>query len=178
MLTISRGLEASIEVLRTALQNIENNVVKTRREGEVDKKTISMASRLIELLEKMIRLLEVTGKRVQALSENQGIVTLSQYMYAFQAQNEVVVIKTRPEYVALVYNSEKNSVSLKTKRSILTITPSSLTISTRGVSINVSPLNREQFMSKRDELRIALKTFEKVVYKKLLPYIEQHVSKK
>jgi len=172
--SLSQGLEAGIRVLKTAVQSIESNIIRSRKET-VDKKTVSVASRLVELLEKTMRLLDVLSRRIQHVED--GLVTISNYTYIFRTSKEVVLVRTRPEHVVLSLDLESNAVSLKTRDATLSVSPNSLTISIRSKLVKISPLSEEQFTSKRDELRMALKTIEKAVYRRLLPLIEQKLQK-
>lgn len=174
MSSLFQGLEAGIRVLRTAIHSVESNVIRSRRET-VDKKTASVASRLVELLEKIAHLLDTLSKRIQHVEDK--LVIISQYTYVFRTPKEIVLVRTRPEHVVLALDLEGNAVSLKTRSAALSISPSALIISIRGKLINISPLNEDQFTSKRDELRAVLKTLEKTVYRKLLPFIEQKLQK-
>ncbi|MEM0249965.1 MAG: hypothetical protein QXG15_04160, partial [Desulfurococcaceae archaeon] len=81
MSSLSQGLEAGIRVLKTAVQSIESNIIRSRKET-VDKKTVSVASRLVELLEKTMRLLDVLSRRIQHVED--GLVTISNYTYIFR----------------------------------------------------------------------------------------------
>lgn len=174
MSSLSQGLEAGIKVLRTAIHSVENNVIRSRKET-VDKKTVSIASRLVELLEKIVHLLDTLSRRMQHVEE--GLVVISHYTYIFRTHKEIVLIKTRPEHIVLALDLEGNAVSLKTRGAALSISPSTLIVHIRNKSINISPLSGDQFASKKDELRMALKTLEKAFYRKLLPFIEQKLQK-
>ncbi|MEM4903602.1 MAG: hypothetical protein QXL28_01325, partial [Desulfurococcaceae archaeon] len=91
MSSLSQGLEAGIRVLKTAVQSIESNIIRSRKET-VDKKTVSVASRLVELLEKTMRLLDVLSRRIQHVED--GLVTISNYTYIFRTSKEVVLVRT------------------------------------------------------------------------------------
>lgn len=175
MPTLSQGLEESARLVRNVVNTIENNIIKSQREI-VDKKTISTVVRLLDLLDKVAYLFENIAKKVGASEED--VVTLSNYTYLFRSQKEIALLRTRPEYVILAYDWEASAVSFKVKSNMLTISPSMIEVNSRGVSFKIDPLRGDQFIGRRDELRIILKIFEKALYRKLLPYIEQKIVKK
>jgi hypothetical protein len=174
MQTIGQELETCIKVLRSTITNLENNVIKAGR--DVDKKTISVVSRLTLMLEKTVNLVDVVAKKTTGISEN--IVELSPYLYLLKTPDEIILLRTRPEHVALTFNPKENSVSMKLRNSALTVTPNSLTLKVGGLAFNISPLTIENFSERRDELRILLRDFEKTLYRRLMPLVEQKVAKK
>lgn len=169
-----KSIETGIKIIKSTIATLESNVLKG---GEgVDKKTISLASRIIQLLEKVATIFEYLSKKTE---ESSGSVTeLTQNVYLFRTPREIVLLKTKPEHVVLVYNYEENSVALKSRMGRLEFTPNSIVVESRGVSLKISPLTATVLSEHRDEMRIILKYFEKIVYNKLLPCIEKRIMKK
>ncbi|MEM4490793.1 MAG: hypothetical protein QXK41_06530, partial [Desulfurococcaceae archaeon] len=111
-------------------------------------------------------------------SINENILELSQYLYLLRTPGEIIILRTRPEHVALTFNSKENYVSLKTRNASLTISPNSVALKARGVEFSISPLTIENFDKRRDELRILLRELEKTIYRRLVPLVEAKVAKK
>lgn len=170
--TLSQGLEAGARVLRMVVSNLENNILKARKES-ADKKTLSIVARLVKLLEKITHLLDDLNKKVQR--QDRDFIVLSQYTYIFKYQNGVMLIRSRPEHVILAYDHDSNTVSLKSRGLTFTISPSALLVNIRGRSITIDPISEDQFAIKREELRTALNMIEKITYRRLVPYLEHKV---
>lgn len=175
MLTIPQGLEAGAKLLRGAISSIESNVNRALKE-RVDEKTLSVISRLRELLESLSDALESVAKSIS--SADQEIIVLSQYTYAFRADSEVVLMRGRPEYIAIAYNASDNTISLKARNKKLTLSQNFMAVHSRGLSIVINAYSVDQVSEKVDELRAALKAIESTVYRRLLPLIERRVIKK
>ncbi|MEM0001927.1 MAG: hypothetical protein QXV54_02705 [Desulfurococcaceae archaeon] len=174
MQTMGQELETGVKLIKSTIANLENNVLKAGK--NVDKKTISVVSRLMQLLEKTINVVDAIAKKTASTNEN--ILELSQYLYLLRTPGEIIILRTRPEHVALTFNSKENYVSLKTRNASLTISPNSVALKARGVEFSISPLTIENFDKRRDELRILLRELEKTIYRRLVPLVEVKVAKK
>lgn len=174
MQTIGQGLETCIKILKSTITSLENNVLKAGK--NIDKKTISVVSRLTQLLEKTVDVVDVIARKTININEN--IYELSPYLYLLRAPEEIIILRTRPEHIALAFNSKENTVSLKTRSASLTIAPNTVVLKARGAAFTISPLNVENFDKRRDELRILLREFEKALYRRLAPFVEAKVAKK
>ncbi|MEM4717624.1 MAG: hypothetical protein QXE81_02555 [Desulfurococcaceae archaeon] len=169
-----KSLETSIKIIKSIITALEKNVIKA---GEgVDKKTISLTSRIIQLLEKISIIYDNLLKRVEEVSDN--VIELTQNIYLFRTPREIVLLNTKPEHVALVYNHEENSISLRSRVGRLEFTSNSMIVESRGISLKISPLVATTLSKHKDEMRIVLKYFEKIVYNKLLPSVEKRIVKK
>ncbi|MEM4481355.1 MAG: hypothetical protein QXK88_04630 [Desulfurococcaceae archaeon] len=175
MPTTSQGLEVGAKLLKNAALNIESYVLKSPK-GKLDEKTLSVVSRLKELLERLANALEAVAKAVG--STDRDIVALSQYTYVYRTNSRVVLTRNKPEYVALSYDAQDNAVSLKVRDTNLTLSQKSISVSYRGISATVDAYSADQLKERRDELRVALNALERTAYGRLIPFLEQKVIKK
>lgn len=166
-------LEVGLKTINTVITNLENTLLKAG-EGR-DEKTISLISRMIAFLRKTALILSQLSSRLNS-SEN-NIVVLAPYTYIFRAENGIVLLRSRPEHVVVSVNSSKPSVTIKIRYGSLTITPSAMEVRVRGLSIEVDPRNIDSIKEKRDELRASMRIFEKVLYRRIAPFVE-HIVKK
>ncbi|MEM4490323.1 MAG: hypothetical protein QXK41_04110, partial [Desulfurococcaceae archaeon] len=104
MQTMGQELETGVKLIKSTIANLENNVLKAGK--NVDKKTISVVSRLMQLLEKTINVVDAIAKKTASINEN--ILELSQYLYLLRTPGEIIILRTRPEHVALTFNSKEN----------------------------------------------------------------------
>lgn len=176
MSTPSQGLEIGVRIIRNVIDGIESNVIESGTSSLGDKKTISIAARLVELLDKLAYLLENLARKIEA-SRGDALI-LSSYTYLFKTGNEVIFVRTRPEYIAISCNPDSKTISFKVRSNKLILSPNSLEVSARRVSFKIHSFNREEFRDKRDRLRSILGVFEKALYRRLLPYVEQSILKK
>lgn len=172
MTSLQQNIDSSIRVLRSLAMNIENSIIR----GEADRKTMSVASRIVQLVGRVAEALETL---VRKLPESQGgVIELVNYSYLVKSPTGFILVKTRPEHIVLTYDDNKRTLSLKSRIGSMTISTNSINISSRGLVIDISPITIEKLSSNRDELRILLKHFEKIVYNRLVPLVEQRIVKR
>jgi hypothetical protein len=171
---IEHGLQAGLKILKSTISVIESKVLKGGE--EVDKRTMGVASRLVELLEKVASMIDILMKKVP--SQQSGILELSPNFYIFQGPDSTIILRTRPEHVAVIISPRDDAVSIKTRRGVLTVSPKSIVLASRGRTFEVAPIEPEVLDKMRDELRTLLKLYEKVVYRRLHPYVERFIAKK
>jgi hypothetical protein len=171
---IELGLQTGLKILKSTISVIESKVLKGGE--EVDKRTMGVASRLVELLERVAAMIDILMKKVP--SQQGSILELSSNFYIFQSLDSTIILRTRPEHVAVIISLRDDAVSIKTRRSVLTVSPKSIVLTSRGKAIEVTPIEPETLDKMRDELRTLLKLYEKVVYRRLHPYVERFIAKK
>lgn len=172
MVNLQQDIDSSTRILRSLVTNIENNIMR----GEIDKKTMSVASRIAQLLSKIADALDALAKKVPESQE--GAIELVSHAYLVRTPSGYVLIKTKPEHIALSFDRGGNTLSLKSRMGSMVVSLNSINISSRGLNINISSLTSDQLSRNRDELRILLKHFEKIVYNRLIPLIEQRIVRR
>jgi hypothetical protein len=171
--TLVQGFEVGLKTLRSFIANIRSNVLKSE---EVDKKTLAVVSRLVELLEKTESALDALAKKLEG--EERGFVELSSYFYVFRAGGDVILLRTRPEHVVISINLENKTVTIKTRKGSISVASNGFSASARGISLEITPTTPEGFIERRDELRAVLGVLEKSIYRRLISYIEQKTIRK
>jgi hypothetical protein len=161
---LNASIKLGVNTLKSSASIIRKNVIESGR-GEENPRVISLATRIILLLEKMADVLESISQRVSSAPE---VVHLAPYTYIFQGErDEIVIMRTRPEHVVISVNSADNTVSLKSRRGVLEVSTNSLKIRARGVNIVLDLTSREQYEEKLSEIRNTLKIFESIVTRRL-----------
>lgn len=171
---ITQGLELTVKTLDSVVTSIRNNVL--RSEGAIDKKAIGAVARLVELLEKTASTLEALSKKLVEVKGD--FVEISPFFYLFKAGNNIVLLRTKPEHIALSFNLDSKTISIKTRQGELSVSQSGLIVKARGIAFEITPFTPEGFNARKDELRILLGIFEKSVYKRLIPNVEQKALKR
>jgi len=109
---ITQGLELTVKTLDSVATSIRNNVL--RSEGAIDKKAIGAVARLVELLEKTASTLEALSKKLVEVKGD--FVEISPFFYLFKAGNNIVLLRTKPEHIALSFNLDSKQSLLKPDR--------------------------------------------------------------
>ncbi|MCC6054631.1 MAG: hypothetical protein LM589_04895 [Thermosphaera sp.] len=171
--TLVQGFEVGLKTLRSFIANIRSNVLKSE---EVDKKTLAVVSRLVELLEKTESALDALAKKLEG--GERGFVELSSYFYVFKAGGDVILLRTRPEHIVISINLENKTVTIKTRKGSISVASNGFSARARGISLEITPATPEGFIERRDELRAVLGVLEKSIYRRLISYIEQKTIRK
>ncbi|WP_048078666.1 hypothetical protein [Desulfurococcus mucosus] len=163
------GIDRAVKSLNTLSRNIRSRVLGSQ---ELDAKTASTASHLVEIIESIAVSLQRLENKLKTGEPGQGVVRLAPYTYVITGRGGVVLMRTRPEYIILSVDSEHGSVSVKARKTLLTAEPGRILMKTRGVGVEVNPLNIDDYKAKRNELKNALRSLEKVVNFKLASLLE------
>lgn len=163
------SIERAVRVLSDISQGIRGRVVRSR---ELDAKTINVASQLAGLVEGISGGLRTLEGKLKASGSVEGVSRISPYTYLVVDGERVIVLRSRPEYMVLSIESKGSSISIKTRNSAISIKPDSISITARGVSVEVNPFSVEDYQVKREELRKALKSIDRVVNQRLIQVVE------
>ncbi|ACL11788.1 hypothetical protein DKAM_1462 [Desulfurococcus amylolyticus 1221n] len=175
MSTTPPTIEGVVRTLTILSQNIKSQVIERH---ELDSKSITLISSLRKIVDDVAVWLDQVDKRLKAEDVKRGVTRLASYTYLIIGKSEIVVMRSKPEYIIVSVNLEKNSISIKTRNTILLIEPGRIYMRVKGVSVEIDPLKAEDYISKRDELVNALRVLGKNIDLKVSQLIEQYVSKK
>lgn len=171
---ISTELESGVRVLNSAISNLKTTVSKAGRGG--DEKTVSVISRIVELLEKTASTLLTLSGYIGSLSGDMSV--LAPYTYVFRAQDEVVLLRTRPEHVVISISGSKSEVTIKTRKGELRVTPSNVGLRARGVSVELDLRDFDSIRNSRSEVSAILGVFEETLYRRVIPHFERLTKKR
>jgi len=162
---IATSLKTGAGVLRSTISLIRANVIESKKSRE-NPRVSSLAARIVSLLEKLAEILELTSQRVGPASS--GIAQLAPYTYVFQVdEKEVVVMRIKPEHTVVSVNIAEKAVSIKLRKGVFEVSPSSLKIKTRGVNVTLNPADWDHYREKLNEVKNALKIFEAFIIRRL-----------
>jgi DNA integrity scanning protein DisA with diadenylate cyclase activity len=164
-LNIAETLKSGVSILRDTTSRIRTGVFGAKR-GEENPKVLSLAARVVLLLEELARILESISQRASLTPSE--IIQVAPYTYIFKVSNEeVVVTRTRPEHVVLSVNTTNRVVSIKTRKGLIEISPEFLRVKSRRVNVAINPADREQYRDKLNEVKNSLKIFEIILSRRL-----------
>lgn len=171
---IPAELENGVRVLNAAISSLKSTVSRVGKGG--DEKTLSVISRIVVLMEKTASTLSLLSGYLGSLSSD--VSHLAPYTYIFRAQDEVILLRSRPEHVIISVSSSKSEVSIKTRKGEFHVTPGSVRLKARGISVELDLRDFDSISKRRSEVSSILGVFEKTLYRRIVPHIERLVKKR
>ena len=163
--------EHGVSLIKHAVASLRGLV----SEGKLDEKTASLVARLIKLLERVSSTIALIASKVE-LSEKNALA-LAPYTYVYRVGSEVILMRSKPEYTAIIIDSEKPEVSVKTREAYISVTTSIIKARGRGIKIETEIKDVAGLTSAREVLRAVLGVLEKRIETRLAPYIESLVKR-
>ncbi|MEM1699842.1 MAG: hypothetical protein QXR80_01825 [Desulfurococcaceae archaeon] len=166
---IREELEVVLKTVNSVVVNLENTILRTKEVK--DEKTTSLISRIVDFLRKTESVILQISSMLDTAGGN--VVLLAPYTYVFRTESELVFLRSKPEHVIISINFAKSSISIKVRHGSLTITPSTMEVRARGLSFQIDFKSFDAFREKRDEIGSIMRIFEKTLYRRIVPFVEQ-----
>ncbi|OYT40462.1 MAG: hypothetical protein B6U89_02075 [Desulfurococcales archaeon ex4484_58] len=136
---------------------------------------ISISSRLNELITYINGILRSISERIGDETDVDSVVDFGKYFYIVFHKDRFVLIRNKPKYIIISYDSGKDEIHVKSRKLSVKISTASLEASLLTIKVSIDPGNIEDYINKFNELRYIMKSFGKIIEYYMLPLTEKRL---
>lgn len=175
MSSLLTSIDRTIGSLNTLSQNIRSRILENQ---ELNVKVASVAASMRELVDSIAVGILQLKKYLETVNIQEGVAKLAPFTYLVVREDKIILLRSRPEYVALSLEPQSNVVEVKSRESLITIAPGRIALRAGGISVEIDPLNPSDYQARRNELRNLLRHLGKTVGFRFTLLVEQYVGRK